>query len=491
MWDRAELARNDSDTTFFFSLMYLGEMLTKVVVAALVAAIDEDSNRTKYGHIHKLIRADGLGEWSESLVEILGGPSAQLLSPSAYELQRELNQRVGGGAWQYEAVMSLYRAVSQIEDAFERPTKPDLRLWFAWFVQLRNKTRGHGAPSSGKCRAIAADLEKSLSLMSNKLSVFQKEWVYLHQNMSGKFNVVRLTSESTAFDSLKSKPSRNYQDGVYIDFAGPRTVDLVRSDVDLSDFFIANGAFVGKTSEWLSYITGSTIDVDATAYHTPTSELPPSETRGLKSLDLIGNCYSNIPPEPVDYIRRGDLEDELRSVLLNERHPIITLTGRGGIGKTSLTLAALHSIVWRQRFAGILWFSARDIDLLPEGPKVVKPSVLTEKDIARDLVRLLEPSEAFDKGFKPIDYFTNALATTPEGPLLFVFDNFETVHNQLDLYKLLDTHIRSPNKILITTRHHEFKGDYSLEVQGMSEEECGKLIRSAAQSLNVQLTCPR
>jgi len=61
MWDRVEHARNDSDTTFFLSLIYLGEMLTKTVVAALIAALEEDSNKTKYRHLHKLIRADGLG----------------------------------------------------------------------------------------------------------------------------------------------------------------------------------------------------------------------------------------------------------------------------------------------------------------------------------------------------------------------------------------------------------------------------------------------
>jgi hypothetical protein len=41
MWHRVELAR-DEDTTFFLHLMYAGELLTKLLTAAFIAAIADD-----------------------------------------------------------------------------------------------------------------------------------------------------------------------------------------------------------------------------------------------------------------------------------------------------------------------------------------------------------------------------------------------------------------------------------------------------------------
>lgn len=59
---------------------------------------------------------------------------------------------------------------------------------------------------------------------------------------------------------------------------------------------------------------------------------------------MIGNVFTNMPPRREAYVRRPALENELRDRLLDARHPVITLQGRGGIGKTSLAfrLARAH-----------------------------------------------------------------------------------------------------------------------------------------------------
>lgn len=161
-------------------------------------------------------------------------------------------------------------------------------------------------------------------------------------------------------------------------------------------------------------------------YLSPTTPLPGSETEGSRELDIIGNCVSNLPAAPAEYVPRGLLESELLDVLRNDRHPVITLVGRGGIGKTSLTLAALHTIAEEKRFDAILWFSARDLDLLPEGPKQVRPAVLTVKDVAEDFVRLTAPATAKEKGFKATEHLAESLTKAMLGATLFVFDNFES-----------------------------------------------------------------
>ncbi len=72
-------------------------------------------------------------------------------------------------------------------------------------------------------------------------------------------------------------------------------------------------------------------------------------------------------------------------------------------------------------------------------------------------------------------------------PILFVFDNFETVRSPHDLYAWIDQYIRPPNKVLITTRWRDFKGDYPIEVAGMTEAECDQLIDATCEALRIEV----
>ncbi len=166
LFERIEIARQDSDTTLFLALMYTGEMLTKLVTAGLVGAVLDDRDRHRYRQIHRLVRADGLREWSQVLDEVLTGPASQFLSLAAKEEQRELTQRVGSGAWQFEAVNLLYQSLNSIDcgpDDFS--IKVDGRKWFTYFVILRNNTRAHGATLSKMYKKLCPDIEKSIHII--------------------------------------------------------------------------------------------------------------------------------------------------------------------------------------------------------------------------------------------------------------------------------------------------------------------------------------
>ncbi|MCB9436898.1 MAG: hypothetical protein H6673_07885 [Anaerolineales bacterium] len=242
----------------------------------------------------------------------------------------------------------------------------------------------------------------------------------------------------------------------------------------------------------LSYINGIRIDCDVKPYLGPITNLPSSETEGLPELEARGQTLVTVPPPQQGYIERGRLEDELYYELATtDHHRIVTLVGRGGIGKTWLALTVLNRIAQLDKFSAILWFSARDIDLLPDGAKLVKPHVLTEKDIANEFSRLVAPyvmnSESYQsKDFNPMDFLReNLTRSSLGGPILFVFDNFETVKSPAELFSWLDSYLRLPNKALITTRFRDFKGDNPVHVHGMTEDECNKLVDRTAKSLGV------
>ena len=75
MLERVKIAKNNSDTSYFYDLTYLGEMIIKIITLGLVASIDNDRERHQYIQEHRLVRADGIGEWVSVIEEIVLGPT--------------------------------------------------------------------------------------------------------------------------------------------------------------------------------------------------------------------------------------------------------------------------------------------------------------------------------------------------------------------------------------------------------------------------------
>ncbi len=251
MWNRVDQGRQESDTTLFLDLLALGEMLVKVTVAGLVAALD-DGNRDRYRHIYQLVRANGIGEWSQALDDILIGPASQHLLAPASEEKRQLTQRTGAGAWQYESVSALHRCVTYFRPEEEAlGGKADMRRWMTLFALLRNKTKGHGAPRTATMSAACESLESSLHLISDNFTLFTRPWAYLHRSLSGKYRVTPMSDNVSPFQMLKTAEAIRQKitlaDGIYVDFDCDRArVDLLDSDADLLDIFCANGAAGAK-----------------------------------------------------------------------------------------------------------------------------------------------------------------------------------------------------------------------------------------------------
>ena len=199
-----------------------------------------------------------------------------------------------------------------------------------------------------------------------------------------------------------------------------------------------------------------------------------------------GKCFSNAPTSASDYVSRALLEEELFDLLMDDRHPVVTLQGAGGVGKTSSTLQVIEKLYVEDRYDMIVWFSARDIDLLPFGPRTVRPGVLSPNDIANQYSALvLSQQETKKKELDRKGYFQSQLGKSDGGKCLFIFDNFETVQNPVEMFTWIESFVRLPNKVLITTRLRDFRGDYPLEVHGMTDQEARTLIGQTASSLGI------
>ena len=487
--NRVALDKEDGDYAYFYALSLKLEYVTKIVASGVIACIGEDVDRHRYSLEHKLVRANSIGEWVEALNKALVGPPAQFFDSERRDLARDLSERVGSGDWRYSAVTDLNQAAEEVGVATQLGRKVALREFFDIGAKLRNRSRGHGAPTNDQCGQACPRLVAALDAVVEGLRLFELSWVYLRRNLSGKYRVSPLLNDASCFNYLKSVRDVRLPNGVFLYLDRPVHVPLVFSDPDVLDIALPNGTHQGGTFQVLSYVTNGVARQDSSAWLDPPASLPPSETEGDATLEPFGHTFANVPPKSGDYIPRRDLEDRLQEELLKlDRHPIISLTGPGGIGKTTTAIASIHRIAERDPtpYDVILWISARDIDLLESGPKPVSPQAITQRDISRAAVELLEPSDRSPETFEPDVFFQDCLAKGAAGPTLFVLDNFETVESPADVFKWIDTHIRPPNKVLITTRFRDFVGDYPITIGGMTDTQATSLVDQHAARLNVE-----
>lgn len=486
---RAASSKDESDTAYFYDLMTVGEMVTKTTTLFLVANIEDDVERTRYRYEYQMVRADGIGEYSDIISDIATGSAADYLPRCVRDVEIvELNSKLSDGSWQLEAMSNMNSCLDLlgiVGNAFSK--RSSIKIWFSNFSILRNKTKGHGSITPTQCSKVIPFLEGALSPVIDCFSIFKRNWAYLFQNMNGKYRVSCFGNLTGEFDYLKSSREYKYQSGVYLFTDSPRRVALLSSDAELTKFLFVNGNYNGSNQfEVHDYYQNLNEKQDGSSYLEPPQRLPDSITGGSK-LSVVGKSFTNLPMGQEEYIQRKELEDELRRVLLDEnRYPIVTLKGRGGIGKTSLALFVISDILRNNpdRFDIVIWFSARDIDLTPDGPKQVQAVVINQQDISMEYFKQIGDER---KSYKSVvDDFSKELTSNSLGKALYVFDNFETLLNPVEIYEWLNTYVRNPNKILITSRlNRNFKADYPVEVKGMTEEQCRELIDSTARRLEI------
>ena len=487
---RLGVAGANAGAETFLLASYLAEAAIKLVVVALYAGLREKAPEHAYRMAYDIVRADGLGTQEAWIRQATSQPLAGFLPPAFNEVVGWAGKvrTKSEDAWFQEASEAVGQVFGLLgldpPFSHRRPTVRDL---VAALVQLRNKTRAHGAVGADFFDRANSPYLHSVGLFLVHCPAFAWRWVHLLRRDNGRIRGVLLHgSEPTHLRDAEVASIAVSEPGVHV---WPPSVshpipcaDLLLSNRECSEFLLPNGGFLGKSGWFMDYATGSARQLDLEGFARPPAPLPPSETHGLPAFDIQSNVFGNLPPLLPGYVTRASLEAELDRRLRDRNHPIITLHGRGGIGKTSLALRAAHSLAAEPAptFEFICWFSARDIDLRPRGPAEVRPAVANLAAVSAAYGSLFEADGS-------IESFAAALSSPSASKgTLFIFDNFETMEGVRELHEFLDTHTHLPNKVLMTSRERAYKADFPIEVRGMDRAESFALMKYAARQLAIE-----
>ena len=502
---RIETERLDSDSAYCDSLMNALEQLIKHVAAVLTALLpaDESGKNETYRWEYALFRTSSIGGWVSAVQRLAGGAFYSALSnqvdsigyPNAIE---QLTARVVEKEWQHQATAAVAGALETATGSTGamNPRTISLLSGLQTFVQLRNKLDAHGAPRSAQKADIASYLQYAYNLMVDNLDVLRVPLFFGRRPLAAEDSTVVPIAGEVGDHDLADLATRHATDtipnGIFVDLGGRlEAIPLIDADASLTDYLYANGDARIATSdaEMLSYISGSRSRKSIAEWLNPPDRVVRSETAGLTTLVPRGESFTNAPTKSPRYVERSVLQQQLFDALADPRRFIVTMQGRGGVGKTSLALRAIEEATTAGWFDVVLWFSARDIDLGETGPAFVDPDVLSLDDLARQAQGLLaDVGGGVSGALSPSDWMARVLETEDSGSVLWVLDNYETLRDPIEVFAHFDKYIRTPHKVLITTRHREFVGDYPIEVGGMTRSEFDALVRQESIKLGLDLT---
>ncbi len=184
---------------------------------------------------------------------------------------------------------------------------------------------------------------------------------------------------------------------------------------------------------------------------------------------------SELPPSSYTQLFGAEQSLEtLLQVLKSKKAPwLISVTGLGGIGKTSLADAALRRVIQSFQFDRIMWVRAEANTLSGESPS----PALTFEDLCTQLAAKLLPEGG--NAPRPYHLIRQALKDAPH---LIVFDNLESEADTLYLFNQL-ADLGGPSKIMITTRTRPpaQAGVFPLSLTELPTSDAFALIRHQAE----------
>ncbi|WP_171017436.1 SIR2 family protein [Aliarcobacter thereius] len=179
-----------------------------------------------------------------------------------------------------------------------------------------------------------------------------------------------------------------------------------------------------------------------------------------KIKDLIPLCNNNLPIEDYNldggFVGREEEIKKVKNLIYSNEDRIITITGAGGLGKTSTALKCAYSFLEdiNNPFKNIIWFSAKEDKLTSDNGIVQIESQISDYALLlKNILRILDASTSMTFEKNSIEekiYKDSIYKIFLQTRSLLIIDNLETISNQ-DIIDFIKD-IPRPSQVLITSR---------------------------------------
>jgi LuxR family glucitol operon transcriptional activator len=166
-------------------------------------------------------------------------------------------------------------------------------------------------------------------------------------------------------------------------------------------------------------------------------------------------------------------------------HPVVTIVGEGGVGKSALAVRCLYDLLDSdkgQKYDAVIWVSLKTKVLTPTGVQEIRDSVITTLGIVQAATEALgAPTQTADLEslLKELQDYLQRLR------ILLIIDNLETVSTEA-LRPLLGA-VPHGSKILITSRVGLGEIELRYKLDPLDKKQSVALARRYAKSLNLEV----
>lgn len=493
--ERLRLVPAQSPQERFEASLFLVEASIKFVACSGLTLLRPHAPDTAQGFALSFVRAESIGTWVSTLASL-----AQKLHRSqmgqARAFARDLTKKTTPGEGDpsgeigrlVESLEQVVATLGEDDYAGTQRRRHNLIDIMGDIVFIRNRTRGHGAKTWSFYKAAAEPMATAARILAALIpGTCRWALVTAPKTPEDKWLEVLFLVGPQPLERARLETTIALERGATVAVLGSEVMPLepiAEVNPDTFETLFANGVWrdAAALCQFIDYRPGRTEHLHRPGYAGRLDQLPPSETAPEPELTFGSHCGYNLPHEPEGYVLRKKLEAKLRKLLSDPVHRVISLRGPGGSGKTSLALHTVHELAAESgQFDAIIWFSARDVDLLEGGPAPRRRDVTDLDGLVTTFATLLGGDDS--RGDRALDFFRVSVDGSRQGAVsyLLIVDNFETFDSPDVVHQFLDNNVVLPSKVLITSRHQTFQGDFPVDVEGMEEAEAQALLTQEAR----------
>lgn len=206
-------------------------------------------------------------------------------------------------------------------------------------------------------------------------------------------------------------------------------------------------------------------------------ESPEKLVSKYKPIKFQNNYYHNLPVPEFDdtgYIGRKKEQSEIRSLILEDKYPVISIIGNGGIGKTAIVVKILYDLIddSKNPYEAIIWISLKARTLSNGEFVEIKNAIANTEQVIKNL----EKQVIFDEKLTPKE---NVLKFMNNFKTLLVIDNLETINDESINGFIKE--VPKESKVLITSRTGLGELEYRYQIFGMKQDDAIQYYRELSK----------